>query len=218
MTSDITTNRRRLVLDVRDRIAAVLTPPLADAGFRFHRRDAVFRRDRAGVAISVQLGLCSRPASLGRVGILIQPVVRVSVPEWTAEAERRLRSASSSAIQGEAASTHVVWQLLDWLVPGKTPHWILSDAPAAAEISAAGVLLATVIEGVALPFIDRLATTEQLLGAIAGNEIRLLAQARFTIACGAILHGQPDLASAVIGPFGTARRRAIAGVLGVSSA
>jgi len=44
----------------------------------------------------------------------------------------------------------------------------------------------------------------------------VLQDARFTIACGALLAGRPDLARVAIEPLGTARRQAVAGVLGLA--
>jgi len=111
----------------------------------------------------------------------------------------------------------VVWELLDWLVPGNGPHWTLPDDPEPAEVEHVATLLRDSVVEVGLPFMERLATTDLLLKGVVGGELRVLDDARFTIACGALLAGRPDLARTAIEPLGTARRQAAASALGLTA-
>src|SRR6476469_7674714 len=163
-------NRRRLLVDVRDQIDLLLAPEFAPHGFRFRRRDATYHRDQDGVAASFALGISSRPPSIGGVGILIEPHVVAAVDAWMADAERRLAS-SSGPVRSREHPSPVVWELLDWLVPGSSPHWILPDDPEQAEVEHVATLLRdAVVEG-GLTFMERLATTELLLNGVAGSEL-----------------------------------------------
>ena len=205
-------SRRSLLGEVTAGLERHLTPPLGDAGFSLKRRDHTYVRDQAGVVQSLALAITSRPPSLGRRGILIEPVLRVKVSAWTDEAERRLRQASALATPEHPGG--VVWELLDWLTPGKVPHWSLSDIPTDPEIDRIATDLARVVEAVAVPRFEISRSPDLILSAIESGQIRPLDSDRFTVACGAILEGRRDLAADIIEPIGRTRREGLARVLG----
>lgn len=210
-------DRRQLLTKVRDGLAAALLEPLDEVGFRFRRRDAAFRRERDGVVLALFLGISSRPASLGGVGILVEPSMVVAVPAWEEEAERLLAVASGPLLQWEHPSEPVIWEALDWHVPGKRPHWTLPDEPTPSDIAQLGRLLRESLIATGLPFLERVSTRERLLDIAASGEMLVMHEARLAIACGAMLVGRPDLAQTIIAPFGTARRESVARVLGFTA-
>ena len=214
MDKAVQANRLSRLVDVCDQIDLLLAPEFAPHGFRFRRRDATYHREQNGVALSFALGISSRPPSIGGVGILIEPHLVAAVNAWMADAERRLASSSGPVLRWEHPSP-VVWELLDWLVPGNSPHWTLPDDPEQAEVEDIAKLLRDSVVEVGLPFMERLATTELLLNGVVGGELRVLDDARFTIACGALLAGRLDLARTALEPLGTARRESAASVLGL---
>jgi hypothetical protein len=209
------TDRRRVLRVVRDGIARRLTPVLEPHGLRMVRRDAAYRREQNGVGSQLALRISSRPASLGGSGILVEPGLTIWVPAWMAEAERRLEGEADGWTRATAAPSFAVWELLDWLVPGKRPHWTLPDVPTDRQIDALAEVLGGSITDVAIPYFARLGTPEDVLEAAQSGEVRLAAEARFTVACGALLNGRPDLASALIAPIGTHTRQRLARVLGL---
>lgn len=210
-------DRRRILAEVRDGIDRRLTPNLASEGFKFVRRDALYRRDRDGVEIELRLGIASRPPSMGRTGILIEPIVTASVPVWMAEAKRRLDVATARLASWEAP-TPAFFELLDWLVPGKAPHWTLPDEPTRSEMEGVVELLCDPATRVFASLAAHLATPQSLLDAVATGIVQVPSATRFTVACGAILQRRPDLATSLIEPFGTARRASVAELLGLNPA
>lgn len=209
-------DRRLLLTRVRDGIAAALLEPFDEQGFSFRRRDASFLRERNGVVLALSLGISSRPRSLGGVGILVEPMMVAGVPAWAEEAERRLAAASGPLPHWEAPSQAVIWETLDGHVPGKAPHWTLPDEPTSFDIAHEGHLLREAVFATGLPFLEQVASKDRLLDVAASREMRVLHDARFTIACGVMLAGRPDLAQRIIEPYGTARRESAAGVLGLA--
>lgn len=207
--------RRRILTDVRDGLANILAEPLAASGFRFRRGDSRFRRESDGVSLALSLGVSSRPASLGGVGILIEPMMGAAVPAWSQDAERRLAESSGPLVHWESPSSPVVWEALDGHVPGRRPHWTLPDEPSSSDISRVAQDLRASVQETALPFLERLATQELLLGSAVSGDLRFNDE-RFTIACGALLAGRPDLVLALIEPLGTARRDSVAAILGLA--
>ena len=207
--------RRRLLAEVRDGVAAALSAPLGEAGFRFRRRDSAFHRERDGVTLALSSGISSRPPSMGGVGILVEPMMYAGVPTWAEDAERRLAAAAGPLLGWERPSQFIVMQALDWDVRGRAPHWTLPDWPTPSDIEHQARALRESVLDTAIPFLERLATKEQLLEVGASGERLVDHDARFTIACGAMLAGQPDLARRIIEPFGTARRESVASVLGL---
>jgi hypothetical protein len=192
----------------------MVTPPLASEGFRFRRRDAAFHRERHDVSHLFALGISSRPAQLGRVGISVQPFVNVDVERWRSDAEQRLASATGPLVHWEHPSAAVV-AVLDWIAPGQRSHWALPDEPTTSDVERVGEDLRRAVIGVGLPFMKRLKTPDLVLDSVAAGDVRVLQGARFTLACGALLAGRPELARTVIEPFGTARRESVAGILGL---
>jgi hypothetical protein len=216
MTPTPRSDRRQLLTKVRDGLAAALLEPLDEVGFQFRRRDAVFRRERDGVVLSIFLGISSRPASMGGVGILVEPMMVVAVPGWEAEAVRRLAAASGPLVHWEQPSEAVISEALDWHIPGKRPHWTLPNEPTPSDIARLGGLLRESAIAVGLPFLERVSTRDRLLDISANGEVRVIHEARLAIACGAMLRGRPDLADIMIEPYGTARRESVARVLGLT--
>jgi hypothetical protein len=208
-------DRRRLLAEVRDGVAAALRAPLDEAGFRFRRRDAAFHRERDGVMLELSFGISSRPPSMGGVGILVEPMMCAGVPTWAEDAERRLAAAAGQLLDWERPSQLIVGEALDWHVRGRAPHWTLPDEPTSSDIEHQARALRESILATGIPFLERLATKEQLLEVAASGERLVDHDARFTIACGAMLAGRPDLARRIIEPFGTARRESVASVLGL---
>lgn len=200
--------------EVRDGIAAELAAPCAEAGFRFRRRDATFLREADGRTLSIELGISSRPPSLGGVGVLLEPAMVVSVAAWADDARRRLANSSAPPLW-EHPTAVIVWEMLCVYVAGRRPHWTLPDAPTAPEITERARSLRSALVEVGLPFLERLASRARLLELAASGEAPVLHDARFTLACGALLEGRPDRARAVIEPLGTARRMSAAAVLGL---
>lgn len=208
-------DRRHLLAQVRDGVAAALRAPLDEAGFEFRRRDVAFHRERDGVLLALSLGISSRPPSMGRVGILVEPMMCAGVPTWAQDAERRLAVAAGPLLDWERPSSFVVREALDWHVQGRAPHWTLPDDPTAADIERQARSLLESVLTTGLPFLERLATKAHLLEVAASGGRLVDHDARFTIACGAMIAGRPDLARRIIEPFGTARRESVASALGV---
>jgi hypothetical protein len=198
-------DRRRLLASVESAIGGSIEAALTAHGFRRTRRPAAFHRAREGVESAVRLGLSSRPPSLGRVGILIEPSLWVAVPDWTAEARRRLAGQNWPT---EHVDGPLVFELLDWLVPGSRPHWTLSDQPSTSEIGSLGARLDAAIAEIGLPFLNRFATPADVLRHVESGG-RPLDDARFTLICGAIMEGRSDLARTFLNGLGTARRVAL---------
>jgi hypothetical protein len=216
MITPVDSHRRTILNAVRDGLDRRLAPDFEEHGFRFARRDEAYRRDDDGVRSEFHLGITPRPPALGRVGILVEPSLTISVPAWIDDAEQRASEAEGWL--GTETSSFAVWELLDWLVPGNRPHWTLPDVPTDRDITGlANMLYPSVVE-VALPFFTKLRTPDHVLQRIEAGEVRLLDQARFIVACGALRHDRPDLASSLIAPIGTARRRQLAHVLGLPPA
>jgi len=215
MGAGTTTDRRTILLYVREGIARLLTPDLVLNGFRWLRRDTAYRRDKDGVVSEFRLGISSRPPALGRVGILVEPRLVVSVPAWKAAAEQRLADGAKGSAPFQVLSDVAVWELLDVLVPGDRPHWTLPDVPVDDDIEALGGVLSGTLTTVVLPFFDRVRTPDRVLRAVEHGDVRLLDGSRFTLACGAMLHDRPDLAAAILAPIGTARRQPLVEVLGL---
>ena len=205
--------RRDLLRGIAAALERHLTPVLADGEFRLTRRDHTYSRDRGGVVQTLAVGIASRPPSLGRTGILIEPVLAVKVPAWRVEAERRLRDAPTLASPEHPGG--VVFGLLDWLTAGKAPHWTLPDVPTRADIEPVAIDLGGVVKAVAVPRFEMFQSPDAILSAIETGQFRPLDADRFTIACGAILEGRRDLAADLIASMGRSRREGLAAALGV---
>jgi len=192
-----------------------LTPVFVAEGFRVQRAQAGFRRDIGGVEARFSLGMSSRPPSLGRLGVLIEPGLSVWISRWSAEAAQRAEGAGPWV--GPRHETPVAWSLLDWLVDGKRPHWILPDEPTEAETRRLAGALVTEVRQTAMPYFEQRRSPPSVLELLTSGQLDLLDGSRFTVAAGALLEGRPDLAANVIARLGTARREAMSRALGLTS-
>jgi hypothetical protein len=165
MATSLSTDRRILLREVQERIHQRLGPEFETHAFRLVRRDWSYRRARDAVSARFSLGVSSRPPSLGYVGILIQPGLVISVPEWMDEAKRRLSGQTGRWLRSEVPAP-AIWQMLEWLMPDRQAAWRLPDRPTAAEVDALARNLHRATRDVALPLFDRLGTPTAMAGVV----------------------------------------------------
>jgi hypothetical protein len=137
----------------------------------------------------------------------------VRVPAWEAELARRL-STQRTALRFSEMPTPVLLTPLFDVTPWITARWTLPDNPDTDELKAAATSVQEAVEKVAVPMLERLSRPEAILSALASGDLRPLADARPTLACGALLAGKPELAKLALTTFGSARRAEIESLLG----
>ena len=132
------------------------------------------------------------------------------------EAKRLLAASSGHLSAWEHPGEAVIWEALDWHVPGRGPHWTLPDEPAPSGVTLVGQSIRAAAMTWGVPFLDRISTKARILEIAALGESRVVHDARFTIACGAMSAARPDLARRISQPFGAARRESAARLLGLA--
>lgn len=193
-------------------VAELLTPVLREVGYRGLRGQYVFRRATDTVISELILAISFRPPSLSHSGMLVEPRLVVRVPEWEADAARRLSGVSNARWDGPSI---VVSELLDWFVAGPAPHWTLPDNPTGEEVDAMASSLQQAVRSEGIPYLEGLRDPEHILEALSHEGIRILDQARLTLSCGALLAGRPDLALRFTEGVGTWRRQQLSQILGL---
>lgn len=206
-------DRRQVLASIQARIVRSIQAEFAARGFRRSPSPVGFHRERGGVDSSFVLAISSRPQSLGRVGILVAPFLKVQIPSWSANAQDRLGNEGPPT---EQVGGPLLLEDLDLLIPGPTPHWTLSDRPDEREVDALGDRLRAVVAEVGLPYVDQFQTPADILRYLDLGTARVLDASRFTLACGALLEGRPDLARRIVGVMGTARREHVESLLDLS--
>jgi hypothetical protein len=212
---DQSTGRPRLLRHVQDCIDSELATVLAPFGYRRVLSRHGFVRDRHGVHSELRTAISSRPPSLGYIGILVEPLLVVSVEAWAEEARLRLASSQPGRFLSAERPGPVAMMALDWLMAEPGPHWTLSDEPGEAEIASTASSLAAAVATTAVPELERLSTPQSILDRAEGHELRLLQSAAFVVACGAMAGGRPEVARAILEKVGTARRAEMERALGL---